>query len=121
MHQVIWHEENKIEIALEGELTAEDFKQAVHQIESLCTMHPHIHVLFDAVNLQKYDFKIILDELELYKKYKDHLKRVAVVSDRKFEVFLLRQLDKFTKTEFRTFDSSQVNEARKWIFPSKLP
>lgn len=42
MYQVIWQEGNKIEFALEGELTANDFQQVIHQLESLCTMNPHI-------------------------------------------------------------------------------
>ena len=121
MYQVIWQEENKIEIALDGELTVGEFQQVIHQLESLCTMYPHIHVLFDAFNLKKYEFKIMLDEYELYRKYKDHLRRVALVSDRKFEVFLVNQLNKFLDTELRTFEGSRVKEARKWIFPSKLP
>jgi len=121
LYQVIWQEENKIEIALEGTLTVAEFQQVIHQLESLCTMYPHIHVLFDAVHLEKYDFKIILDEYELYRNYKAHLKRVALVSDRKFEMFLMKQLSKFLETEFRTFEGERIEEARKWIFPSKLP
>lgn len=121
MYQVIWQEDNKIEFAFEGALTADEFQQVIHQMESLCTMHPQIHVLFDAMTLEKYDFKILLDEFDFYKKYKNHLNRVALVSDKKFAKFLLDQFNKLTQTEFKSFDTSQIDEARKWIFPSKLP
>lgn len=121
MYQVIWQEGNKIEFSFEGELTADDFQQVIHQLESLCTMHAHINVLFDAMTLGKYDFKVLLDEYDFYKKYKNHLKRVALVSDKKFATFLLDQLNKLTQTEFKSFETNQIDQARKWIFPSRLP
>lgn len=122
MYQVIWQEGHKIEIALSGALTEEEFKQVIHQLESLCASNPSINVLFDTTELSEtYTFKIFLDEYDFYKKYKSHLNRVAFVSDRKFEKFMLEQFNKFTETEFKTFDLNQIEEARKWIFPSRLP
>ncbi|NIR46884.1 STAS/SEC14 domain-containing protein [candidate division KSB1 bacterium] len=121
MYQVIAQEGEKIEISLYGELTADEFQQVIHQLESLCTMHPHIYVLFDAGGLEKYDFKVFLEEYDFYKEYKSHLKRVALVSDKNVQSFLLDLFNRFTDTEFRTFDDNQIEEARKWIFPSRLP
>jgi hypothetical protein len=95
--------------------------QVIHQLESLCASHSQIFVLFDASELQKYDFTIIIDEYDFYKKYQKSLKRLAVVSDLTFETFILKQLGRMSDTEFKTFAPEQVAQARKWIFPSKLP
>ena len=121
MYQVIHQEGNKIELLLSEELTEDEFRQIIHQLESLCTMHQKINVLFDAVGIQKYEFKILLEEFDFYKKYRSHLKRVAFVSDRKFETFILNQFNKFSDAEFKTFRDDQIEEARKWVFPSRLP
>ncbi len=121
MYQVIHQDSNQIEFSLHGELSEDEFHQVIHQLESLCTMHQQIHVLFDAASLEKYNFKILLEEFDFYKKYRNHLKKVAFVSDRKFEKFMLEQLDKFSNTEFKTFEGDQIKEAREWIFPSRLP
>lgn len=121
MYQVIWQEEHKIEIALTDEITADEFRQVIHQLESLCTMNPHINVLFDARDAKKYDFKIVLDEFDFFKKYKQYLQRVALVSDSRFAEFLIKMFDRFTDTEFRHFDTDKTEEARNWIFPSRLP
>jgi hypothetical protein len=121
MYQVIYHEGNKIEIALYGELTQDQFIQVIHQLESLGASNTDIHVLFDASELEKYNFKIVLDELDFYKNYKNLLKRVAIVSDLKFESFLLTQLNKLTDVEFKSFAPEAIEDARKWIFPSRLP
>ncbi len=121
MYQVIYHEGNKIEIALSGDLTQDQFIQVIHQLESLGAANTDINVLFDASDLKKYNFKILLDEYDFYKKYKNLLKRVAIVSDLKFESFLLTQLNKMTNVEFKSFSPESIEEARKWIFPSRLP
>lgn len=121
MYQVVCYEEDKIEISLRDELTGDEFRQVIHQLESLCTMYPSINVLFDNTDLERYEFKVILEEFDFYKEYKNHLNRVAMVSDRKFETFILGQFNRFTDTEFRTFEEGQIEEARKWIFPSRLP
>ena len=121
MYQVIYQEEHKIEIALTDELTLDEFQQVIHQLESLCTTFGNINVLFDAVDLKSYAFKIILDEYDFYKEYKDHLKRVAFVSDKMFANFMLTIFNKFADTEFKSFNGKEIEDARKWIFPSRLP
>jgi hypothetical protein len=121
MYQVVWQDEHKIEITLSGELTVDEFRQVIHQLESLCAMYPGIHVLLDASSLQKYEIKLILDEYDFYKKYRSHLKRVALVSDKAVETFLFDKLNKFTETDFKSFDTEDIEAARAWIFPSRLP
>jgi hypothetical protein len=121
MYQVIFQEGNKIEIALSDVLTQEQFIQVIHQLESLGAANTDINVLFDASDLKKYNFKIVLDELDFYKNYKNLLKRVAIVSDLKFESFLLTQFNKLTDVEFKSFAPEEIEKARNWIFPSRLP
>jgi hypothetical protein len=121
MYNIVYQEQNKIEIALSDSLSKDEFIQIIHQLESLCTAHPHIHVLFDASTLQKYNFKLILDEYDFYKKYKDYLERIAIVSDLKFESFILQLFNIFSDLEIRSFSPEQIDEARRWIFPSRLP
>lgn len=121
MYQVVYQEDNKIELSLWDELTGDELQQIVHQLESLCTMYPDIHVLFDVGALKKYNLQIMLDEFDFYKKYKKNLKRVGIVSDKKIEKFFLNLLSKFSDTEIKVFDDDRIEAARKWIFPSKLP
>lgn len=92
-----------------------------HQLESLCAMYPNINVLFDAKDLKSYEFKVIIEENNFYKKYHTHLGRIALVSDRNFQKYISNMFHKFKKIAFRSFAHPQIEEARKWIFPSKLP
>lgn len=116
MYQVMSQEGNRIEIALEGDLTADEFRQVVHQLESLSAAHESIRVLFDATEVDGYDFKIALEEYDFYKEYRDKLERIALVSDGKFERFAVRLFDKFAGTELKAFPLARRAEARDWIW-----
>jgi hypothetical protein len=121
MYNVYWQEGNKIEITISGELDRSEMEQIIHQLESLSAMYQEIEVLLDAGNVTKYQLSIMLDNYDFYKKYKKHLKRVAIVSDQKFADWLMNQLNKFSDTEFRVFGNNELEQAREWIFPSRLP
>jgi len=110
MQEVVWQDGNKIEIIVWGELTEDEFRQVIHQLESLCTAHPKINVLLDAGGLEKADFQVGIEEYKSYRDYKKHLNRVAVVSDSRFESFLTNWFNKFTEAEFRVF---LINRPRK--------
>lgn len=121
MYEVVWQENEKIEFLFTDELTLDEFKQVIHQLESLATMYQNINVLFDASGLKKYDFKIILEELDFYRKYKSHLNRIAIVSDTTFPDFIQDLFNRFSDTELATFSTAEIDKARKWVFPSPLP
>lgn len=121
MQEVVWQEKNSIEIIIWDDLTEDEFKQVIHQLESLCTAHPKINVLLDAGGLKSAPPKLIIDEYDFYKKYKQHLDKIAVVSDSKFELIMTSLFNQFTEAEFKVFPNDKTEEARKWIFPSRLP
>lgn len=121
MYQVIYQEDNKIEIALTGELSNKEFKEVIHQLESLCTMYAKINVLFLADQLKTYSLSLVFEEFDFYKNYKGNLEKVGIVSKSNFQKALVSLFDNFTDTDIRYFSSDQIEEARKWIFPSRLP
>jgi vacuolar-type H+-ATPase subunit B/Vma2 len=121
MYNVYWQEGNKIEITIFEELTQSEMEQIIHQLESLSAMYQEINVLIDAVKVKRYDLRIMIENYDFYKKYSKHLKKVAIVSDRKFANWLGEQLNKFTETELKVFKNDELEDARQWIFPSRLP
>lgn len=121
MQEVVWQDKNSIEIIVWDDLKESEFKQVIHQLESLCVAYPKINVLFDAGGLKSSEFKMAFDEYDFYKKYKDHLARVAVVTDSIFEKAMTGLFNQFTGTDFRVFSNEETDKARQWIFPSRLP
>ena len=116
MHDVIREDGNKIEVDLSGEVDSDEFLDVVRRLESMCEVHSNIRVLLNAADLRRYDFKVILEEHDFYKKYSRHLERVAIISDRAFETFALRLLGRFVDTDVRGFPVSRAGEARDWIW-----
>ena len=121
MYRVIFQEQGSLEIGVDGDLTRDDFKQIVHQLESLCTTYREINVVFDLINMGKYDPRIAIEEYEFYKKYKDYLKRVAVVSESRTYEYFVKLFGRFSGLEIRMFKPDELEQARAWGFPSKLP
>lgn len=121
MYKIIEQSKNRIEIALSQNLTKDEFIQVIHNLESLIRTFGTINVLFDATKLKLYDFKILLDEFEFYKSYKDKINRIALISQSEFQNFFVSLFDKFADIDIRAFYITESKEARDWIFPSKLP
>ena len=121
MHEVVWQEGNSIEIIVWDELTRKEFKEVLHQLESLCSGNREINVMLDAGGLNKAEVSALKDEYDFYKKYQNHLARVALVTDDRFKQFLAGIFAKFSDLDMRVFTNEQTDEAREWIFPSRLP
>lgn len=121
MHEVVWQEGNSIEIIVWEELTRKELKEVLHQLESLCSGNREINVMLDAGGLNQAEVSALKDEYDFYKKYQNHLARVALVTDDRFKQFLGGIFAKFSDLELRVFTNEQTDEAREWIFPSRLP
>lgn len=120
MYRVMWQEGSEIEIGLYEELTREEFMEVLHKLEALAAEHPRVSVMFDAVDLESYEFRIVWDEVNFYREYKDHLHKIAVVSDNRFHQFVIKLFAPFSGLELRTFPGGKVEEARNWVFPPRL-
>lgn len=121
MYQVVWQENESIEVGIDDKLTVDEFKQVIHQLESLCAANPKIKVLFDLSHMTKYELKVEIEEYKFYKEYKHCLERVAVVSDRRSYELLTKVFAKFTDVDIRHYPVAEIDEARQWTFPSRLP
>lgn len=121
MYYTFYQETNKIELVLSDKLTKSELLQITHQLESLSTMYNGINVLIDAGNLSAYDITTGMDELNMLRHNLNRIERIAIVSDDKFYQFITKILGKLTDTEIRSFPVKEVENGRKWIFPSRLP
>ena len=121
MYATIKQDTNKIEIMLAEPFTRDEFIQVIHQLESLCAMYQEIHGLMDGLAVKKIDFQVEPKEFELYKKYASHVGQVAVLSHTQCASFFHDFFAQFADCEFKTFSIEQSQQARNWVFPSKLP
>ena len=121
MYQVAYQEQHKIEIVLSDVVTTDEFQQVIHQLESLAKAHQNLNLLIDAVDVKSFGAKVMWEQYEFFKNYKSHLQRLAVVSDSSMHKKIQELFFKFTDTEFKLYSSDELEKARAWIFPSRLP
>ncbi len=120
MYKVTWQKDYGIEILLKDELNGTEFGDIIHQLESLASMYPEINILLDASELHHHDIETIEEEKGFFDEYGKKIKRIAVVADAKFPVLVLDRFRGMDNAEFRTFTNDQIEDARKWAFPSPL-
>jgi hypothetical protein len=121
MYQVVFQEQESMELGIDGKLDRKQYDQMIHQLESLITTFGRINVLLDLTNLEDYDKSLAIDDVKFYREHKDSLGRVAVVAGDTVARFFTALFEKFTETEVRHFQAEELEQARSWIFRSNLP
>ena len=110
---------NSVEFNLDDDLLTPDFEKILTHLASICAKYPKVDVLLDASRRGQYTCNLIIEEYDLFKKYRNSLNRIAVASDAKFYSFITDLFHPFFATDFRYFFHNQVKEAREWIFRSE--
>ena len=107
---------NSVEFSLDDDLLTPDFEEILKHLTTMCAKYPKIDVLINASKRGQYTCNLIIEEYDLFKKYKNRLNRVAVASDAKFYSFITDIFSSFYAAEFRYFFDGEVENAREWIF-----
>lgn len=121
MYYVYFQDTDKIEMVLSGEIAQEEYQQVMHQLESLSVMYPNINVLLDTTEVSGYDVAVFKTELDFFTRYKQHLDRIAIVTSGAMRKLALETVNRMVDTDIRVFEPKEIEAARKWIFPSRLP
>ena len=56
------------------------YQQVMHQLESLTVMYPGIQVMLDTSQVTGYDPAVFKTELDFFTQYRQHLKKIAIVT-----------------------------------------
>jgi hypothetical protein len=80
-----------------------------------------INVPPDAGGVTGYNPQNAFQKFDFYRKHKIHLDCTALISRDDFQQSFLRRLDRSADTDMKRFLNEGTDEARKWIFPSRLP
>ncbi|PTL40157.1 STAS/SEC14 domain-containing protein [Alkalicoccus saliphilus] len=109
-----------LEYEIEGKISAEEEEEMLKEVRRLIETHGKIRML-------EYTEKMPTGNLSSFKDYfgflKDDLKNVekyALVTDSSAASGLVKAGDAFTKANFRTFGTEDLEKAREWLRqPSK--
>lgn len=111
----IFKNKNTIGFLLSGNLNGNDFIHVIHDIELICAEQESVHVLFETEDIKTHDFKLNMQDFDLYRKYRDKVKMIAVVHEENEAPFIMEKFRAFKQTQFKIFGKQKIKEALNWI------
>jgi hypothetical protein len=104
-----------MEIHLNGTLTKEDYVRFVPDTEEMIRQHEKINMLIMMDDFHGWDAGALWEDIKWDAKHFNHVERIAVVGDQKWQKWMTAFCKPFTTAKVRYFDHGQVPEARGWL------
>jgi hypothetical protein len=104
-----------MEVHLNGTLNKEDYARFVPDTEELIRQHEKIRILVIMDDFHGWDAGALWEDIKWDMKHFNHVERIAVVGEKKWEKWMTSFCKPFTTAEIRYFDQGQAPEARAWL------
>jgi hypothetical protein len=106
---------NVMEVHLNGTLTKEDYARFVPDTEELIREHDKIRLLIMLDDFQGWNAGGLWEDIKWDVKHFNHIERIAVVGEKKWEKWMTGFCKPFTTAEIRYFETGETAEARAWL------
>ncbi|HSI15993.1 MAG TPA: STAS/SEC14 domain-containing protein [Chthoniobacter sp.] len=104
-----------MEIRLNGTLTKEDYARFVPDTEEMIRQHEKINMLVILDDFHGWDAGALWEDIKWDAKHFNHVERIAVVGDSKWQKWMTAFCKPFTTAQVNYFEHSQMPEARAWL------
>jgi hypothetical protein len=104
-----------LEFETKGKLTDEENEQAMNEVKRIIETNGKIRMLEYAVEMPKVSPTSIKEYLSFAKDNMKNIEKYALVSDSSIASGLVKASDPFTKANFRSFGTEDIEKARKWL------
>lgn len=104
-----------LEVSASGKLTDEDYKRWVPEFERLAKAHGRIGLIFELCGFHGWRVRAMWDDLKFGMKHFNHIERLAVVGEKKWQHLLTAMCKPLTTAKVRYFDIAQSGQARSWV------
>lgn len=98
-----------------GKLTKEDYELFLPKVERLIKEEGKIRLLFEMRDFHGWDAGALWEDLKFDFKHFADIERLAMVGEKKWEEWMAKFCQPFTRADIQYFDHSQAEEARNWI------
>jgi hypothetical protein len=102
-------------VHLRGKLLKEDYSRFAPEVERLIREHGKIRILVDMHDFHGWTIGGLWEDIKFDAKHFNHIERVAMVGDKRWEEWMAKFCRPFTTAKIRYFDQSHMAEARAWI------
>jgi len=104
-----------VKVIAAGKLTRNSYRSFTPELDSQVKKHGKIRLLFEMIEFDGWTMGAVWDDLKFGCKHFNHIERIAIVGDRKWEKAMATVCKPFTRAKVRYFDISEIDEAENWI------
>lgn len=104
-----------IEVAINGKLSEADYEQFVPTTESRIEQFGKVSMLVILNDFHGWDAAALWDDLKFDFKHFNHIDRLALVGDTKWEKGMAMFCRPFTSAEIKYFDRGDLQAAQLWV------
>ena len=108
-------ENNIVEIVIEGKITEEDFDRVVSQLKADIAKHGKLRVLEEVRHFEGIDPIALWKDIRFGFAHLNDFTHAALVADAKWMRTLTEVFDRVLSVKVKTFEPSQIEEARHWL------
>jgi hypothetical protein len=108
-------EHNIIYTMAEAKLTDEDYDRLIPLLEEKIRSFGKIRWYFEMKEFEGWSLSAMWRDLKFDFRNKENLERIAMVGNKEWEKQLTQLMKPFTGASIKYFDSSEHEEAKKWI------
>ena len=109
------NKEKYCEVTFQGKITHEDYEEFIPKVEAYVADHGEISILANIGDLQGWEIRAGIDDMKLAFKYRNSIKKIAVLGDKKWEEYSAKIGDFFMKGQIHYFDLSDNDKAIAWL------
>lgn len=104
-----------VKVIAAGKLTRRSYDSFTPELDGLIETHGKIRILFEMLDFDGWTMGAAWEDLKFGCKNFNHIERIAIVGDRKWEKAMVIVCRPFTRAKLHYYDIVDVEVAMKWI------
>jgi len=104
-----------VKVIASGKLSRESYDLFTPELDSLVERVGKVRLLFEMIHFEGWTLGAAWEDLKFGCKHYNHIERIAVVGDRKWEKAMTFVCKPFSRAKIRYFDIADFEEANAWI------
>lgn len=109
------HDGKVMMVSIIGKLHKEDYEHFVPEVEALIRQHGKIRMLVDMHDFHGWDVSALWQDIKFDLKHFNHIERLALVGESKWEKGMAVFCRPFTMAKVRYFNREHAGDAHEWI------
>lgn len=104
-----------VKVIASGKLTRSSYDSFTPELDGLIEAHGKIRIIFEMLNFEGWTLGAAWEDLKFSCKNFNHIERIAIVGDRKWEKAMAIVCKPFTRAELDYYDIGDLEIAMEWI------